>query len=158
MKSILRNALALLVFVIFAGSCGNKEESQLGEKEFSILEFNAGDCKGNLKSTNESQYIELKAEGSGRLNIKFVNAVFNCCPGKITSSASFQNGILKIVFAEEMGACDCICDYDVECLIGSIANGDYDIEVYINNTEEPKASFSFTYSSQLDMTYNIDQE
>lgn len=159
MKSVLLKRISTLSFVlIFLFSCHEREELPLESGQLTILESNTEGCKENLKSVGADQYVELKAESQNHLRVKFVNAIFNCCPGEIISTAFIEDDVLKVVFSEETGMCDCICEYDVECVVGSMENRNYNIEIYINGIEEPDAKLSFTFSSRLDIRYNIDKE
>ena len=146
--------MVAFLFILFGAGC-QKDEPPLKDKILTIVEVNSTGCKKSLKSPETEQYIELKAVGDRQLKVRFINAVLNCCPGKITSNAFIQNGILKVVFIEETPAmCNCICNFDLECVIDSMENREYNLEVYAHS-EKPKAKITFNYSSKLNTKIKI---
>ena len=146
--------MVAFLFFLFGAGC-QKDEPPLKDKILTIVEVNSTGCKKSLKSPETEQYIELKAVGNRQLKVRFINAVLNCCPGKITSNAFIQNGILKVVFIEETPAmCNCICNFDLECVIDSMENREYNLEVYAHS-EKPKAKITFNYSSKLNTKIKI---
>lgn len=157
LKTIFLSFLPLCVALLFAG-CEKEELSPLADKILTVLEINSEGCKKKLKSTETERYIELKAERENQLRLKFINASLNCCPGETTSNVYIENEVLKVIFIEEAPAeCDCICDFDLECLIDSMESRQYDLEVYANG-EKPKAKITFTYSSGLDSKINVSND
>jgi len=153
---ILKLSLFCLVFALMGASCQNKEQlPPLKDNQLTVSEIKTQGCKENTKSTDIERYIELKAEGENQLRVKFINATLSCCPGEITSNAFIQNEILKVVFSEQTPIlCNCICSYDLECVIGSMENRSYNIEIYVRS-ENPKANFTFNYSKNLDSRIEI---
>uniref|UniRef100_UPI0032179833 hypothetical protein n=1 Tax=uncultured Draconibacterium sp. TaxID=1573823 RepID=UPI0032179833 len=156
MKSkTLKLGLFCLVFALVGASCQNDDLSSQEDKQLSVVEVNTIGCKENLKSTDTEQYIQLTAEGENQLRLKFINAVLNCCPGEISGNAFIANDILKVVFTEETPAlCNCICCFDLECVIDLMENRTYNIEVYAGS-DIAKAKFSFNYSSDLNSRIDI---
>jgi hypothetical protein len=156
MKSNILKLSTVLLLLLFNGAgCEKDELPPLEDKQLTIVETNAQGCKDNLKSTDIERYVELKAEEDSKLRIKFTNAMLNCCPGEITSSAFIENEVLKVVFMEETPAqCDCNCDFDLECVIDSMENRSYNIEVYAHS-EKPKVQLTFTYSTELNSKISI---
>ncbi len=151
----LKFSTVILLFVFFGASCQKDELPPLKDKILTVVETVSSGCKESLKSTETEQYIELKAEGENQLRVKFINASLNCCPGKITSNAFIQNEILKVLFTEETPTkCDCICDFDLECVIDSMENREYNLEIYAHS-EKPKAKIAFSYSQKLNTTIKI---
>ncbi|MBI9065216.1 MAG: hypothetical protein JEZ14_24745 [Marinilabiliaceae bacterium] len=151
---ILNIALMFLLPVLLGAGCGKDELPPLEDKILKVTEMNASGCKDQLKSSDIERYVELKAENDNQLRVRFINASLNCCPGEITSNAFIQNEILKIVFMEETMACNCICDFDLECVIDSMENRSYEMEVYAHS-EKPKAKFTFYYSKKLNARIKV---
>lgn len=150
---ILKVSTVVLLFTIIGVACQDDVELlPLKDKQLTISEQQVQGCKENLKSTNIEKYIELKAEGENQLRLKFINATMNC-GGLDTTSAFIQDGILKVVFVDRPIA-DCICYFDLECVVDSMENREYDLEVYVAG-DHADADFSFTYSRNLDRTINI---
>ena len=153
---ILKLSLVFLLFPLIGASCQDEEElPPLEDKQLIVSAIKTQGCKDNLKSTDIEKYIELKAEGENQLRVKFINVTLNCCPGEITTNAFIQNDTLRVIFSEETPAqCDCICDFDLECVIDSMENRSYSIEVYAHS-ENPKAKFTFNYTPELNYKTSI---
>jgi len=152
---ILKFSTVILLFAFIGASCQKEELSLLKDKILTVTEVNSTGCKESLKSSEIERYIELKAVGEKQLKVKFINATLNCCPGKITSNAFIQNEILKVVFAEETPTkCNCICDFDLECVIDSMEKREYSLEIYAHS-EKPKAKITFNYSQKLNTKIKI---
>ncbi|WP_346857088.1 hypothetical protein [uncultured Draconibacterium sp.] len=147
---ILKLSLVFLLFALIGASCQDEEElPPLEDRQLTVSEIKTQGCKDNLKSNDIERYIELKAEGENQLRVKFVNASLNCCPGEITTNAFIQNDTLRVIFSEETpGRCNCFCDFDLECVIDSMENRSYNIEVYAHS-ENAKAKFTFNYTPEL---------
>jgi hypothetical protein len=134
-------------------SCQKESElPPLEDKQLTVLELQCYGCKENEKSTDLEQYIELKAEDENKLRLKFSNATLNCA-GLDTTYAAIDDGVLNVTFVGNWQE-DCICEFDLECLLDSMENRSYNIEVYVSG-DEPKAQFSFVYSSNLDLQFDI---
>ena len=147
---------AMLLALVMVISCESKDENLSEEyKELKVLSQQAFECKLGLKSTKSDQKIKLKAEDGNRLRLSYSNAKINCA-GLDTTHAVLNNGMLSVSFIENPMA-DCICVRDLECVIDAMEQRKYDIKVYVNG-EEPKAVFSFVYSSELDLTYEVDEK
>jgi len=148
--------IMIAFFFIFIGAgCQKEELSPLKDKILTVTEVNSTGCKESLKSSDAEQYVELKAVGDKQLKVKFINAVLNCCPGEITSKAFIKNEMLKVVFIEETPAmCNCICNFDLECVIDSMENREYNLEIYAHS-DKPKAKLTFNYSSKLNTKIKI---
>ena len=127
--------------------CAKEEHTSLKDRVLTIIETNSSGCKESLKSSDVDRYIELKAEGDNQLRVKFINAYLNCA-GLDSTDAVINEGILKVVFIEDISA-NCMCYFDLECLIDSMENMTYKLEVYAHG-EKPQAKLSFTYSNRLD--------
>jgi hypothetical protein len=153
----MNSRLIILVTICFLSTilgpgCNNDELPPLNDQILNTSEINTKGCKEQLKTTNVERYIELLAENNNQLRVKFINAQINCA-GIETTSASIQNGILKVFFVERSLA-NCICDFDLECLIGSMENRKYEMEIYTHN-EIPITKFSFKYSKKLNTQKKI---
>lgn len=157
MKShILTQILAFSLFIFLFG-CEEDNPEPLKNQSLPIVNTQFSDCKNATKSTKEYiQHIELESINGNQLKVTFVNAILNCCPGEIVADAFIQDNVLKVNFIETPpgGLCNCLCPYDLECIIDNIQNRKYEIEVYTGG-EIPDAKFSFVYSSNLDVKYVI---
>lgn len=55
-----------------------------------------------------------------KLNLKHINAGFNCCPGDLSCEVSLNNDTIVIRELEEKQDCDCDCLFDLEIEIEKV--------------------------------------
>lgn len=55
-----------------------------------------------------------------RLQLKHVNAAFNCCPEKIHADIVVEEGIIRIVESETGPNCRCNCLYDLDMVVENV--------------------------------------
>ena len=157
MKSFISIQILAFFFFTFIFGCTEDNPESLENQSLPIVNTQFSDCKNATKSTKEDeQYIELKSVNENQLKVTFVNAILNCCPGEIFTDAIIQDNVLKVIFIETPpgGLCNCLCPYDLECVIDNMQNQKYKIEVYAGGAS-PDAAFSFTFSRKLNMKYVI---
>lgn len=152
-KTILLMINILFFLIVFAGC--DKENS--GEK-IQLKDFSYSGCKENTdvvsrsghltRSTgaNQEEYIEYEATADGCLNIKHVNATFNCCPDTIKTTISSDRGEIKIIETETGAICNCICSYDLEYKIGPFTNQKYTLILYRDTREYARLTINYTQS------------
>ncbi|WP_320111456.1 hypothetical protein [Draconibacterium orientale] len=151
---ILKISLTFLLFALVGASCHDETEfPPLEDKELTVSEIKTQGCKDNLKSNDIERSIELKAEGENKLRIKFVNATLNCA-GLDTTYAMINDGILRVTFIDYNWA-NCICDFDLECVIDSMEQRKYTAKVSAGGEV---ATFSFDYSKNLDSKVEISDD
>ena len=85
-------------------------------------------------------YIELFLQ-DGTLYLTHKNALFNCCPEKISFNTIKEDSTICIKETESFagGACSCYCCYDVEVQIPNIKTEEYKIiieEVHLNPNDD----------------------
>ncbi len=148
--------LLVPLLLTIALGCINNEPGLEGNQDLSVVNTSSAECKNTTKSAGIwPQSIELKAVNGNQLNVTFINAILNCCTEEIVSSACIEDNILKVFFVENPpGLCDCICPYDLGCIIGNMEAREYEIEICAGG-DIPDAKFSFTFSQKLDMEYEI---
>ena len=148
---ILKLSVVFLLFALIGASCQDEEElPPLKDKQLTVSEIKSQGCKDNLKSTDVERYIELKAEGENQLRVKFINATLNCA-GLDTTYAMINDGILRVTFIDYNWA-NCICNFDLECVIDSMEQRKYDAKVSVGGEV---TTFTFDYSKKLDTTIKI---
>ena len=152
MKSeILKISLVFLLFALIGVSCQDQEElPPLEDKQLTVSEISAQGCKHNLKSNDIERYVELKAEGENKLRVKFINATLNCA-GLDTTYAMINDGILRVTFIDYNWA-NCICNFDLECVIDSMEQRKYTAQVSVQGEV---TAFTFNYSQHLDFKIDI---
>lgn len=150
-QQILKLSVVSLLFALIGASCQDEEElPSLKDKQLTVSEIKTQGCKDNLKSTDVERYIELKAEGENQLRIKFVNAILNCA-GLDTTYAMIDDGTLRVTFVDYNWA-NCVCNFDLECVIDSMEQRKYTAEVSAGGEV---TTFTFQYSQNLDSTIEI---
>ena len=152
MKSeILKISLVFLLFALIGVSCQYQEElPPLEDKHLTVSEISTQGCKHNLKSNDIERYVELKAEGENKLRVKFINATLNCA-GLDTTYAMINDGILRVTFIDYNWA-NCICNFDLECVIDSMEQRKYTAQVSVQGEV---TAFTFNYSQHLDFKIDI---
>ena len=152
MKSeILKISLVFLLFALIGVSCQDQEElPPLEDKQLTVSEISTQGCKHNLKSNDIERYVELKAEGENKLRVKFINATLNCA-GLDTTYAMIRDGILSVTFIDYNWA-NCICNYDLECVIDSMEKRKYNATVSAGGKV---TTFTFNYSKSLNSIIEI---
>ena len=76
------------------------------------------------------------------LFIDHIDAVFNCCQDKIDAAVSIEGDVITITESEDPpgGFCDCICLFDLTCMIRDLPPGIYTIlfvEPYLASNDPP---------------------
>ena len=83
--------IQILISVLLLGTiagCQKDDSEPLENQNLNIIETNNSGCKNTTKSAEEEQQsIELKAVNENQLQLRFINAILNCCPGEIVSNA-----------------------------------------------------------------------
>ena len=68
----------------------------------------------------------------GKLIMRHIDAVYNCCIEDIEVSVSISGNVIDLHQTEILEApCDCLCPYDITTVIGNLAPGVY--TVYVQN-------------------------
>ncbi|UCD95570.1 MAG: dockerin type I repeat-containing protein [Candidatus Zixiibacteriota bacterium] len=124
-------------------SCPDALDNPMGR----VVDFT--DCKlftegqSAVLTPNDSTCIEYSYDGEGTLQLRHVNAGFNCCPGQIVANISVEDNIITIVEAENydsLGPCYCLCLFDVDMEILYLPPGQYTItveELYLSPEDDP---------------------
>lgn len=83
-------------------------------------------------------------DGKGTLDLQHINAAFNCCP-EISVKVSLYNKTITIC-EQDVGACECLCLFDIDCEISGLAAGTYTVkyeEPYLEDGDQ-KLEFPIT--------------
>jgi hypothetical protein len=147
-KTVLITLLALC-FLVGGAGCNRDNPYE----EIKIKDFSYQGCKEIVihytKASEREEYIEYKAVADGYLDIKHVNAVFNCCPGRIKADVSVEGNIFNIVESETDPQCKCICDYDLEYTLGPLSSNTEYTLIFCNDKGE-FLRFAIKYKSSLE--------
>ena len=124
---------ALIAILLFGAGCKKETSNEsLRIKDFSYL--GCKETKSLRASFHGEESIEYKAVVDGYLDIKHVNALFNCCPGTIKADVSMEGNIITVVESETDPICDCICDYDLEYTLGPLKSNKEYILIFSRGT------------------------
>ncbi|MCU0612853.1 MAG: hypothetical protein MUE60_13830, partial [Candidatus Eisenbacteria bacterium] len=63
------------------------------------------------------------------LELRHINAGFNCCPGEIAASVEISGNLISIVESEAEQGCRCDCLFDLDYRIQDLSPGVYRIHV-----------------------------
>ena len=83
--------------------------------------------------------IEYQYYGDNVLEIRHINAGFNCCPGTIIAQININDNIIVIKESETESQCFCLCLFDVNYKIEGLMPGKYTIKIiepYTNDQDE----------------------
>jgi len=116
---------------------------------------NYTDCKTFQKVSatdnisSDQDCIEYQYDGQSILEIKHINAGFNCCPDELLADITIVDNVITIEEVEslESGGCHCLCLFDLDLKIINLVPGEYTIRViepYVGPSEE-----------QLEFTINL---
>jgi hypothetical protein len=77
------------------------------------------------------------------LDLKHVNAGFNCCPGELSADISVEKNIITISEREREALCNCNCLYDLTIEIRNLMPGMYTIHMVepYRHDADPELSF-----------------
>ena len=113
--------LTVLVLFSLCLSCDNDE---FPDDPFSIKGTTYGSCKPITKSVIE-EYLLVSVTDNYFLEVKHINALFNCAPGEIIVEGTCDGVNIFLNEYETEGYADCICPYDISFTIGPMNYGIY---------------------------------
>lgn len=135
----------------------------LNNEEIKGSFLRVSDCKGSPyeEDSLRSAFNDFKASYTfdmqkGVGTITHVNAVYNCCPGKLYTSVEVVGNNITINEINEPDeyTCDCDCTYDLSTQLEGVKEGIYHIKIVdyrgthsfdIDLSKETEGTFSGTY-------------
>jgi len=89
-----------------------------------------GTAAGRYAVPREKDCIEYAYDGHSVLQLKHVNAGFNCCPDSLIAAFQIDSGEIIIDEADVLSdGCHCLCLYDLEYQISNLPLGQYHVRV-----------------------------
>jgi hypothetical protein len=93
-------------------------------------------CKGLTKRSSidsissDQDCIEYYYDGEGVLELRHINAGFNCCPDDLLADITIVDNVITIEEKESLSnPCHCLCLFDLELQIINLEPGKYIISV-----------------------------
>lgn len=135
--------LFLPVTLLMVGCNNDDENPKTPGHNPSLIWYKHTGCKSMPKQVRSSadmtgtgwldEAFEFENKGNGKLYLKHVNAIFNCETEDIKVSASIQGDAINVIYQGIGNSANCVCPFDVECLIEGLAFGQYRVLVYMND-------------------------
>jgi hypothetical protein len=92
--------------------------------------------------------LEYYYDGEGVLELKHINAGFNCCPDELLADISVEGNVITIEERESLSnPCHCLCLFDLDLRIINLEPGEYVISVI-----EP---YVFMDEERINFTINL---
>jgi hypothetical protein len=117
----------------------------------SVDQITYGDCKSDIKKSDDPGYIEYFTVDADYLQINHINAWFNCEPGHIFVSAQLIQDTIAVEENEETLGANCICPYDLSYRIGPLNYGRY-----VFRMERGDIEFSINFNSSTSGVFSIE--
>ena len=162
MKSIETKIVTIvaLLFALFITGCNNNEESsKMPDGNPELTWYKHSGCKSVPKSVKArtdgktsgwgEEVFEYENKGNGKLYLKHANAIFNCETEDIKVSASIDGNTINVIEQGIGNSANCVCPFDVECLIEGLAFGQYRVLVYMNDISGLLYEFPIDYEENM---------
>ncbi len=140
-----------VVIVFLLMSCENIHDLN----KLKVDKIKYGDCKTDSKKSEITERIEYKTVDNYYLEIKHINGMFNCEPGRLFVNISTDNNIVFIDENEEYANANCICPYDLCYRIGPMEYGYYILEFQRGGLKY--VEFPVDFNSKTSGVFEIDQ-
>jgi hypothetical protein len=140
-----------VVVVLLLMSCENIHDLN----KLKVDKITYGDCKTDSKKSENAERIEYKTVDKDYLEIKHINGMFNCDPGRILVNVSEEDNIVSIDENEEYPIANCICPYDLCYRIGPIDYGYYIFDFQRDGLKY--VEFPVDFNSKTSGVFEIDQ-
>lgn len=168
-KLIVMAFLVVILTMLFLFSCSTeKSKDPVCVNPFDIEKagrlINRTDCKdfgGVIQSVVNKTYEALTFNyypSYKIIQVSHINAAFNCCPDKITSSYKFSNDTIRIYEKEAKAGCHCECLYDLNYELRNFSPGIYHIEIYGPLTDgkaNPPLAFDVDIANHKDSVFTL---
>lgn len=119
------------VALILSTACSDDSTNPKKPEPVGRIVSNTG-CKATVAQTfvpldSAQDCLEWIFDGKGVLQLKHVNAAFNCCPEHLLATIVVTGDTISITEDEQLdqGGCRCLCLYDVNYQITNVSPGVY---------------------------------
>jgi len=148
----------LAITLVINWSCERSKNNKLiiEDKILQILNLNLEGCKSTKKNnSNTEEKIIFKTCDKYYLNINHINAVFNCSPEEIITSAEIENGKIIINSCEKSIAANCTCQYDLDFKTGPLEYSEY--TVIMNHCGSKITEFQILFNESTNESFTINK-
>jgi len=136
MKNVIAVNLIAISAILFIAGC--KEQNEPGESAITGTLTDYSECM-NYKSGSEisddwdTNYCFLYSyNSSGKvLNMKHLNAIFNCCPIELYAVIEEIDDTIIIREFEREFLCSCVCQYDLDFVLNAIERKRYMVKLIV---------------------------
>lgn len=150
MKTVLKIIFLCGIIVFTAYSCEKIDKENIVVKNF---EYNG--CKNTQKGMiSDQEYIKIKEIDNNYLYVEHINAIFNCCPGKLFVNAKLNNDEIIFEEGEEEHGCNCLCPYDLSWKIGPLEYKSYQVKIMLGEMVYI-TDFSIEFTASFDSTFYL---
>lgn len=153
MKTRYLPAIMVIFTNIFLIGCENEENDPFINGSL----INYTDCKTfksvviGINNGNNESCIEYSYDSQNRiLQLKHINAGFNCCPDSLYCKISLSNDTILIEEFEKNALCNCNCLYDLNIEIKGVELIEYYISIvepYCGDQQKLMFEVDFNFSS-----------
>lgn len=150
--------LSMLIFLAFP-SCENENDGiNNSEKNNGVYEKGGiiySGCKNEiLKSTLlDVPCVTLQTIDSNYLKIKHINAIFNCAFDSLTIDYTITGNVITIQEKHVNPNAFCICNYDIEYIIGPLEYGTYSVKISDESLDDTEMNFEFEFTDNSLITF-----
>lgn len=144
----IRIVIISLFFIALMLPAGCNKKSSPAENDIQIQLQNMSDCKDDFLSKgaedvpNDQDCIEYVYTAGGRLQLRHINAGFNCCP-VLEPEIEVSGNVITIREIEVAAECQCQCLFDLDFEITGVTTGVYVISVVEPYTNEGDEKLEF---------------
>jgi len=152
MKTRYLPAIMVIFINIFLIGCENEEN----DPSINGSLINHTDCKTfksaviGINNGNNESCIEYSYDSQNRiLQLKHINAGFNCCPDSLYCKISLSNDTILIEEFEKNALCNCNCLYDLNIEIKGV-----ELKKYYISIVEPYCGEQQKLMFEVDFNFN----
>ncbi|MCK4661611.1 MAG: hypothetical protein KAT68_01995 [Bacteroidales bacterium] len=153
-------SISLIGMFLFVFACEKNSENETNlTSQGELLNYNG--CKTFEKNTEtERNYTCVEYNYvNNKLELKHINAGFNCCLEEITANITISNDTITIKEIEKEALCNCLCLFDLDFKLENISAKEYYIkfiEPYVTG-EMDKLEFLVNFSDSSSGSFCLER-
>ncbi len=129
-KAVILSLWGLMVTFFLLACTDDDKEKDTPQKPITIKSSSDNVCKDfNTKSTaTPDKTCVVYSYNNGILNMKHINAGFNCDPGALSATVTLANDTIVIQEYEAQNSADCMCLFDLDIELSNVLPKTYIIK------------------------------